>query len=480
MKKTLVSALTTALVVGAASTTFAAANPFSDVPADHWAYDAVQQLAQDGVVEGYGDGTFRGQQNITRYEMAQMIAKAMAKADTSAADKALIDKLAAEFSDELKNLGVRVANLENKVDNVKWDGFVRYDYTQNHMKDYTNERNATVPGAKTTAQRIILRLNTSMQINDNWTGHARIEHYMSANSGMSNSVGVNTNGLQENFTRVNKAYAEGKYGQTTIKLGRFGTFDNASHGLQMDDNVTGAEVSFPVGKNFKMQLTAGRSSWGADNIFNTDGGVSQLKGNPDYGAKTSTYLAGEITYTQGKFDAGVGVSVRKGKTFATNFAGTNEDGTQKELSKIGAWSVGLGYRFDKNAYLTVDYAHAMGFDTGKLADGAFKKYNSEGNKVYDGYNKGNASYSIQFNYKGADVSKRGSYGLFLAYRKIANAVSPAVTYDDGLYDSQKGWAVGGTYVFTKNVTGYVDYFWGKNFNTNQKQNRVVGQLTFLF
>ena len=55
MKKTLVSALTTALVVGAASTTFAAANPFSDVPADHWAYDAVSQLAADGVIEGYGD-----------------------------------------------------------------------------------------------------------------------------------------------------------------------------------------------------------------------------------------------------------------------------------------------------------------------------------------------------------------------------------------------------------------------------------------
>ena len=100
MKKTLVSALTTALVVGAASTTFAAANPFSDVPADHWAYDAVSQLAADGVIEGYGDTTFRGNQNITRYEMAQMIAKAMAKSDVSAADKALIDKLAAEFKNK--------------------------------------------------------------------------------------------------------------------------------------------------------------------------------------------------------------------------------------------------------------------------------------------------------------------------------------------------------------------------------------------
>ena len=86
MKKTLVSALTTVLVVGAASTTFAAANPFADVPADHWAYDAVAQLVQDGVVNGYGaDGTYRGDQNMSRYEMAQIVAKAMAKSD--AADK---------------------------------------------------------------------------------------------------------------------------------------------------------------------------------------------------------------------------------------------------------------------------------------------------------------------------------------------------------------------------------------------------------
>ena len=49
MKKTLVSALTTALVVGAASTTFAAATPFSDVPADQWANDSVCKLATEGV-----------------------------------------------------------------------------------------------------------------------------------------------------------------------------------------------------------------------------------------------------------------------------------------------------------------------------------------------------------------------------------------------------------------------------------------------
>lgn len=127
MKKSLVSTPTTAMVIGAAGTTFAAANPFSDVPADHWAYDAVTQLVADGVIEGYGNSTFKGDRSITRYEMAQMVAKAMAKQNVGGTDKALIDKLAAEFADELNNLGVRVAQLEKNADKVQWHGMLRYD-----------------------------------------------------------------------------------------------------------------------------------------------------------------------------------------------------------------------------------------------------------------------------------------------------------------------------------------------------------------
>lgn len=126
-EKSLVSTLTTAMVIGAAGTTFAAANPFSDVPADHWAYDAVTQLVADGVIEGYGNSTFKGDRSITRYEMAQMVAKAMAKQNVGGTDKALIDKLAAEFADELNNLGVRVAQLEKNADKVQWHGMLRYD-----------------------------------------------------------------------------------------------------------------------------------------------------------------------------------------------------------------------------------------------------------------------------------------------------------------------------------------------------------------
>jgi hypothetical protein len=78
---------------------FAAADPFSDVPAKHWAYAAVNQLANAGIVNGYGDGTFRGDRIMSRFEMAMIVGNAMTKADkVDAENKALINKLATEFA----------------------------------------------------------------------------------------------------------------------------------------------------------------------------------------------------------------------------------------------------------------------------------------------------------------------------------------------------------------------------------------------
>ena len=117
-------------------TTAFGANPFSDVTPDSWAYQAVSQLAEAGIVNGYPDGTFKGQNNITRYEMAQMIAKAMANQDRANAEQqAMINRLADEFSNELNNLGVRVARLEDRVGNVKVTGDVRLRYLGSQEKD---------------------------------------------------------------------------------------------------------------------------------------------------------------------------------------------------------------------------------------------------------------------------------------------------------------------------------------------------------
>ena len=127
MKKSLVLAMAMALGVTASAY---AANPFSDVPAGHWAYDSVAKLAAAGVVDGYADGAFAGDKLITRYEMAQIVAKAMAKG-------ADCDKLAAEFADELDTLGVRVAKLEKGADAVKITGNIRASYNDQPGKDYS-------------------------------------------------------------------------------------------------------------------------------------------------------------------------------------------------------------------------------------------------------------------------------------------------------------------------------------------------------
>ncbi len=79
-KKFLIS-LITVWILGSNALGFSAANPFSDVPAGHWAYNAVTSLTSKEIFNGYGDGTFRGDKNITRYEAAHMVAKAEAMLD---------------------------------------------------------------------------------------------------------------------------------------------------------------------------------------------------------------------------------------------------------------------------------------------------------------------------------------------------------------------------------------------------------------
>ena len=126
MKKT-ISALAVTTMLG--MTTVLGANPFTDVTPQDWAYQAVARLASQGVVNGYPDGTFQGGNNITRFEMAQMVAKALNQQERmNGEQQAVLNKLAQEFSEELHNLGVRVENLERKVGNVSFTGEMRFRF----------------------------------------------------------------------------------------------------------------------------------------------------------------------------------------------------------------------------------------------------------------------------------------------------------------------------------------------------------------
>ena len=113
----LFSILAVMAVVAFAAPAFAA-NPFADVPAGHWSYDAVAQLAARGVVSGYPDGEFKGAQVSTRYEMASVVARALANVDAEKASKQdleMLKKLTMEFKDELDALGVKVNKIDKRV-----------------------------------------------------------------------------------------------------------------------------------------------------------------------------------------------------------------------------------------------------------------------------------------------------------------------------------------------------------------------------
>ena len=97
----------------------AAATPFADVPANHWAYQAIASLAADGLIDGDPQGSFNGDRPLTRYEMAAFVARAIAKVEADGAGSASktdldkLQKLIDALKDELDALGVRVTTLED-------------------------------------------------------------------------------------------------------------------------------------------------------------------------------------------------------------------------------------------------------------------------------------------------------------------------------------------------------------------------------
>jgi hypothetical protein len=97
------------------------ATPFADVPADHWAYQAIETLSADGLIDGYPDGSFKGDRPLSRYEMAAIVARIVAKLEAqgaqtaSKADLDRLQKLMNALKDELDALGVRVTTLEDQV-----------------------------------------------------------------------------------------------------------------------------------------------------------------------------------------------------------------------------------------------------------------------------------------------------------------------------------------------------------------------------
>ena len=411
MKKSLVLAMAMALGVTASAY---AANPFSDVPAGHWAYDSINKLAAAGVIEGYGDSTFGGDKLMTRYEMAQIVAKAMAKG-------ANVDKLAAEFADELDNLGVRVANLEKKADNVKVTGELRYKYMS--KKGDANE-NATFEND------LRSRIWVTGQINDDWSYTGMIENTQ-------DFYGENANKGDED-TSFARAYVEGKIGGLNVTAGRYNAF--LANGNIYDAKADGVEVSY--GDKVKVTGFAGKGTDAVDN------------------ASFGNYCGGELS---GAFD---------NLNLAAGYVNFKDMGIKNEDTNVdnAIWYVGGDYTMgDVNLsamYLKGDMSKNNEDVTGVDDDGWTVGLTYKGAEASEA-----GSWGLFANY----------YDLggmtYVAHTTDANSFGDYGVDNKGF----KGYGVGANYTFAKNIVGTVVYYDTENkLDSKIDDQRVWADVTFTF
>ncbi len=233
-KRLLKVAVTTALTVAFAVPVFA--NPFTDVPSKHWAYDAVNKLAKAGVVSGYGDGTFKGDKTVSRYEMASMIATAMQK-NLNNDQKQIVDKLSQEFATELNSMGVKVEALDQKVGNmVKISGDARVRYADNNQTDKENTD-------------FRARVSFDGKINDNLKFNARLSsgnidwNAATAQTTTADQVTKGTGAIYLDTANVtfNALGLTNTVGRQDVKAGNGGfLFDTAANGIAT--NISGLKL----------------------------------------------------------------------------------------------------------------------------------------------------------------------------------------------------------------------------------------------
>jgi hypothetical protein len=394
MKKTLLLAAVMALGVNAG---VYAANPFSDVPAGHWAYDAVNKLAAQGVIEGYPGGTYGGDRLMTRYEMAQITAKAMAKGANA-------DRLAAEFAGELDSLGVRVANLEKKSDNVRITGQIRYEY---------GDRNGDMQKTKgkVAQHRLRSRIFVNGNINEDWSYTGRFEN----NQSLKNSSGDDT-------VRLNQAYVSGRLGGVKLIAGKGDHY--TGNGFVYDDTAEFIRAAY--GKDVQVSAYVGKPVTTA-----SDYGYEKMWG-------------GEVSGKIGRLTLAAGYDEFKdSKGSADAYSGGYVPA--KKGDDNGIWNVSAKYKFD-DFTLGATYLHSD-----------VDVYNSPYNDVdTDGY-------VISAGYKGADKNKPGTWGLFANYYDqgagtfVAHTMYPG---DWGYYMDEgfKGYMVGGGVTLAKNMVYQLHYY----------------------
>ena len=459
MKKSLTLAM--ALALGVTASAYAA-NPFSDVPQGHWAYASVAQLAADGVIDGYADGAFAGEKLLTRYEMAQVVAKAMANG-------ANVDKLATEFADELDTLGVRVAKLEKGADAVKITGEVRYHYADKDVEKlfFSGAQglfdSGTYTGGKKFENNLRSRIWLEGAINDNWKYTGMIQNTQDLDDEVGNEE-----------TKFKRAYVEGKIGGVNVLAGRYNAY--LVNGNLYDEHADGIELSY--GEDIKLTAFAMKPTDQNARYIEFPNSIDpilirEMRYGKAYGAKIDTNIgivkatAGYTVFKDGELHEAVG---------------NNDLSYADDVKDNKVWNVGVSFNLAKDITFTTDYLKS---NLNKI---------EKSNGAAD-YFKDDEGIVLGVNYKGAKSTEPGSYGVYAHYYDQAKGTAIAHTMN-GFYGNKgfSGYMIGANYTLAKNVVASLEWYnleskdmnsYIKQYNTNsptpkQDMETLWAQVVFTF
>ena len=413
MKKKILASLVATMAVGA--TCAFAANPFVDVPTDSWAYKSVVELADAGIIQGVDGRYFQGERNITRYEAAEMTAKAMAHMDKASLEqRAMINKLADEYADELNSLGVRVSNLEKKVGNIKMTGDVRlrYRYQQDGFKRDDNRTTDSLFEYRG-------RLRANATINDNTTAKIGIS---TNNKSFDTNDAAASSGTNADNMYIDDMYVQHDFSKNaSLKVGRWDTY------------LLGNGMNLQYGDVFDgIQATVG-----SKNVKFT-AGYGEFKEN-GWGTATTYALSSNNGYDK--------KGLNDVKTGYAELEGT--------FNRVGA---GIYY----NA-LSGDKAEAQNLDN---IFGGYLKFHF-GDKVnligdYQKVSKDNATsadddadlWGAKLSYGAASFAKKGTWDAWVEYingDKNSYYGNTGSWRNGKLLDNVKTWGVGVDYTIMKNT-----------------------------
>lgn len=418
VKKQVVCTLTAALAVTSLSAL--AANPFVDVPSDSWAYKSVVELADAGIIQGVDGQYFQGHRNITRYEAAEMTAKAMAHMDKASVEqRALINKLADEYADELNNLGVRVTNLENRVGNTRvfGDAFVRYRYQNGNKKNdsswdtrfriraqgQVNDRTKVTAGVSTGFRPFASNKAASAEGNNPYMDLAKVDY---------------------NFGSKNWELSVGR--NDVYRIGR------DAYGLQYFDALDGAELRY---HNDKLAVTTGYGKF-------KDGkkpGVDTIHASQAY---SNAFSTSGLETGYGEIDAffGGGKAAHSEAGIYYNRLHQSNHGKDADKDYFAKYIAGYFARGNYGKWsLLANYEH-IGF--------------KDGVKNVDGQDYGDAwMYKLQ--YGNASFAAPGSWDTWLEYLDLDDGSflggNPFTWRFSSDMDNQRTWGIGADYVIAKNL-----------------------------